>query len=57
MDNFVYMSQKQQVLCMCVVDSMVYVDTVNNSNNTWHVQICVVDSMVYMGTVNNSNNT
>ena len=40
---------------ICVVDNMVYMGTVNNSNKIWHVDICVVDNMVYMGTVNNSN--
>ena len=33
---------------------MVYMGTVNNSNNTWRVLICVVDNSGLMGTVNNT---
>ena len=27
---------------ICVVDNVVYMGTVNNSNKTWHMLMCVV---------------
>ena len=36
--------QDMQCADSCVVDSVVYMSAVNNTNKTWHVVICIVYS-------------
>ena len=34
------------MVCSDILDNMVYMGTVNNGNNTWHVDVCSVQPTI-----------